>query len=68
MQSNEVLVHAFFDGLEYNAKALLNSAAGRQALSITSEIFFDLFYELYEGNQGYEGKCLEPKPKKLQGC
>ena len=26
MQTNEVLVHAFFEGLEYNARSLLNSA------------------------------------------
>lgn len=42
MQTNELLAHAFFEGLDYNVSALLNSAASRQALSITSEEFFDL--------------------------
>jgi len=28
MQTNEVLAHTFFEGLDYNARSLLNSAAG----------------------------------------
>lgn len=33
MQTNEVLAHAFFEGLGYNARSLLNSAGGGQAPS-----------------------------------
>lgn len=39
--------------MEYNARALLNSATGGQALSITSEAFFDFLDNFSEGNQGY---------------
>ncbi|XP_004245361.1 uncharacterized protein [Solanum lycopersicum] len=55
MQTNEVLAPAFFEGLEYNARSFLNSAAGGQAMSITSEVFFDLLDKLSKGNEGYEG-------------
>lgn len=54
MKTNEVLAHVLFEGLEYNARSLLNSAACGQALSITSETFFDLLDKLSEGNQGYK--------------
>ena len=54
MQTNEVLFHAFFEGLEYNTRSLINSAAGVQFLSITNEAFFDLLDKISEGNQGYE--------------
>ena len=33
MKTNEVLAHAFFEGLGYNARSLLNSAGGGQAPS-----------------------------------
>ena len=41
MHTNEVLSQTIYEGLEYNVHALLNSVAGGQALSITSETFFD---------------------------
>lgn len=54
MKTNEVLSHTFLKGLEYNAQVLLNSAAGGQALSIKSKVFFKLLDKLSEGNKGYE--------------
>ena len=56
MQTNEVLAHTFFGGLKYNAHSPLNSAVGGQALSITSETFFDSLDKLSKGNQGYKGE------------
>ena len=67
MQTNEVLAHTFFEGLEYNARALLNSVAGGHALSRTSEEFFDLLDKLFEGNQGYKGKMSRTPTQKAAG-
>jgi len=53
MQTNEVLAHIFFEGLDYNARVLLNSAAGGHALAKTCEELFDLLNRLFEGNPGY---------------
>ncbi|KAK4717940.1 hypothetical protein R3W88_016278 [Solanum pinnatisectum] len=64
MKTNEVLAQTFFEGLDYNACALLNSAAGGQALSITSEEFFALLDKLSEGNQGYEGEISRTPTQK----
>jgi len=54
MQTNEALAYTFFEGLDYNARVLLNSAAGGQALAKTYEELFDLLDRLSEGNPGYE--------------
>uniref|UniRef100_A0A0V0GYU3 Putative ovule protein n=1 Tax=Solanum chacoense TaxID=4108 RepID=A0A0V0GYU3_SOLCH len=67
MQTNEVLAHTFFEGLDYNAHALLNSAAGGHALSRTTEEFFDLLDKLSEGNQGYEGEMSRTTTQKAAG-
>lgn len=67
MQTNEVLAHTFFEDLDYNARALLNSAASGQALSITSEEFFALLDKLSEGNQGYEGEMSRTPTQKAAG-
>jgi len=67
MQTNEVLAHTFFEGLDYNARALLNSSVGGQAQSITSEEFFDLLDKLSEGNQGYEGEMSRTPTQKAAG-
>lgn len=55
MHTNEEFSHTFFEGLEHNTRALLNSAVGGQALSITREEFLNLLDKLSEENQGYEG-------------
>ncbi|XP_049397317.1 uncharacterized protein LOC125861470 [Solanum stenotomum] len=52
---------------DYNARALLNSAAGGHALSITSEEFFALPDKLSEGNQGYEGEMSRTLTQKAAG-
>ncbi|XP_049406133.1 uncharacterized protein LOC125869732 [Solanum stenotomum] len=67
MQTNEVLAHTFFEGLDYNAHSLLNSATSGQALSIKSEEFFALLDKLSEGNQGYEGKMSRTPTQKAAG-
>ncbi|XP_049358690.1 uncharacterized protein LOC125823346 [Solanum verrucosum] len=53
MQTNEVLDHTFFEGLDYNARVLLNSATGGQALAKTCEKLFNLLDRLSEGNPGW---------------
>lgn len=65
MRTNKILAHVFFESLEYNVRVLLNSEAGGQNLSITSEEFFDLLINFMKGTKGMRGKCLEPQPKKL---
>lgn len=67
MQTNEVLVHAFFESLEYNVCDLLNSGAGGQTLSLTSETLFPLLYKLSKGNQVYEGDICRTKTQKAIG-
>ncbi|XP_049394593.1 uncharacterized protein LOC125858851 [Solanum stenotomum] len=67
MQTNEVLCHTFFEVLDYNARSLLNSAAGGQALAITSEEFFALLDKLSKGNQGYEGEMARIPTQKVVG-
>ena len=67
MQTNEVLAHAFFEVLEYDARSLLNSAVGGQTLSIISEAFFDLLDKLSEGNQGYEGDTSRTTTQRAVG-
>lgn len=54
-ETNKVLAHVFFEGLEYIARSLLHSAAGGESLSMTSEKFYDLLDKLSEGNQGCKG-------------
>ena len=67
IHTNEVLAHAFFKGLEYNARALLNSAISEQALSITSETFFDLLDKLLEENQMCDGDSSRTITQKFAG-
>ncbi|XP_015168673.1 uncharacterized protein [Solanum tuberosum] len=67
MQTNKVLAHTFFEGLDYNARSLLNSAVGGQALSITSEEFFALLDKLSGRNQGYEGEMSKNPTQKAVG-
>lgn len=54
MQTNEVLVHTLFKGLDYYARALLSSVTCGQDLSRRSEEFFNLLDKHYKWNQGYE--------------
>lgn len=56
MQTNEKFAHTFFEGLEFSAHALLNSAVGGQALSITNEEFFELLDKFSKENQRYDGE------------
>ncbi|XP_015163283.1 uncharacterized protein [Solanum tuberosum] len=67
MQTNEVLAHTFFEGLDYNACVLLNSAAGGQALAKTFEELFDLINRLSEGNPGYEREMPRTTTQKVVG-
>ncbi|KAK4721421.1 hypothetical protein R3W88_011654 [Solanum pinnatisectum] len=67
MQTNKVLAHTFFEGLDYNARVLLNSAVGGQALAKTCEELFNLLDKLSEGNLGYEGEMPRTTTQRAVG-
>lgn len=56
MKTNEVLAQTFFEGLDYNARVLLNSAVGGHDLAQTCEKLFDLLDRLSIGNPIYKGE------------
>ncbi|KAK4731208.1 hypothetical protein R3W88_024196 [Solanum pinnatisectum] len=66
-QANKVLAHTFYEGLDYNAKVLLNSAVGGQTLAKTCEELFDLLDKLSEGNPDYEGEITRPPASRAAG-
>ncbi|KAH0635881.1 hypothetical protein KY289_035796 [Solanum tuberosum] len=63
MQINEVLAHTFFEGLDYNACVLLNSAAGGHALANVKSCSTYSIDSLKE-TQDMRGICLELQPKR----
>lgn len=65
--ANEVLVHTFIEVLQPNAKVLLNSTAGEQAIEKTYVELFALLNKISEGNLKWTGDISRTAVEKTFG-